>query len=125
MRNIKYNEDIDIRYCKKRIWCAKKGLTGIKREGMTMITDEIERTDEFNLLSKDKIKQDNTSSRSLISVIYFDNLPGMVNPEELDELIEKRMIISFRRSNEWVRVSGDPIRDNGLGKFKGPNRRKG
>jgi hypothetical protein len=89
-----------------------------------MITDEIERSDEFDLLSKhDVIKQDTKVPGTLISVIYFDNSPGMVKPEELDGLIQKRMIISFRRSNEWVRISGDPIREN-VKKFEGPNRRK-
>lgn len=91
-----------------------------------MITDEvdeIERSDEFDLLSKNLvIKQDNKVPGPLIPVIYFDNSPGMVQTEELDDLIQKRMIISFRRSNEWVRVNGDPIREN-VGKYEGPDRR--
>jgi hypothetical protein len=58
----------------------------------------------------------------LIPVIYFDNSPGKVKPEELEDLIKRRMIISFRRSNGWVRVGGDPVR--GIGKnYKGPERR--
>ena len=60
----------------------------------------------------------------MISVIYFDNSPGMVMPEELDELIQKRTIISFRRSDGWVRITGDSIRENVV-KFEGPDKRQG
>jgi hypothetical protein len=82
--------------------------------------DDFERSDEFDLL----VKHDRKHSGSLIPVIYFDNSPGMVKPEELDELIQKRMIISFRRSDEWVRVKGDQIREE-AGKYEGPERREG
>jgi hypothetical protein len=89
-----------------------------------MITDEIERSDEFDLLKKhDAIKQENKAHSSLIPVIYLDNSPGMAKPEELDELIQNRRILSFRRSNEWVRISGDTIREH-VKKFKGNNKRK-
>jgi len=43
--------------------------------------------------------------------------------EELDGLIQKQRIISFRRSNEWVRVRGDSIREN-VKKIEGSDRRK-
>ena len=90
-----------------------------------MITGEFERSDEYDLRTKpDAIKQDKKAARNLISVIYFDNTPGMVTPEELDGLIQKRMIISFRRSNEWVRIKGDQIREED-GKYEGPERREG
>ena len=96
-------------------------------EGMTMITDEvyeIERSDEFDLLSKHYASaHGNNGSENLISVIYFDNSAGMVKPEELDELIKKRIILSFRRAEGWVRISGDPIREN-AGKYEGPERRR-
>jgi hypothetical protein len=101
-----------------------KRLSGIKHEGTTLITDEIERSDEFDLLKKhDAIKQENKAYSSLIPVIYLDNSPGMVKPEELDELIQNRRILSFRRSNEWVRISGDTIREH-VKKFEGNNKRK-
>jgi hypothetical protein len=88
-----------------------------------MRTLELERSDEFDLLSKHNvINQDNEVRSCLIPVIYFDNAPGMVEPEELEGLIQKRLIISFRRSTGWVRVSGDPIRGKG-GKFEGLDRR--
>jgi hypothetical protein len=58
-----------------------------------------------------------------IPVIYFDNSHGNVTPEALDDLIRRRMIIAFRRSNNWVRVGGDPVRETGA-KYKGADRRK-
>jgi hypothetical protein len=88
-----------------------------------MIIDKSERSDEFDLISKHDASKKNKVSGSLIPVIYFDNSPGKVKPDELDELIKKRMIISFRRSNEWVRVTGDPLREKGR-KYEGPDRRK-
>jgi hypothetical protein len=69
------------------------------------------------------IKRGNEVRSCLIPVIYFDNTPGLVKPEELDELIQKRLIISFRRSVGWVRINGDPIRGKG-GKYEGLDRRK-
>jgi hypothetical protein len=61
--------------------------------------------------------------RMNIQVIYFDNTPGLVKAERLDELIRNRGIIAFRRSGGWVRVGRDPIRGNG-GRYLGPDRRK-
>ena len=90
-----------------------------------MIDDEYERSSEFDLLSKNyATKHGEKVSKSLIAVIYFDNSPGMVEPEELDELIQKRMIIAFRRSDEWVRVTGDQIREK-VAKFEGADKRHG
>jgi hypothetical protein len=57
-----------------------------------------------------------------INVIYFDETPGIVDAGKLDELIESRRIIAFRRSSGWVRVSRDPVRGNG-GRYNGPDRR--
>ena len=58
----------------------------------------------------------------LIPVIFSDNSPGQVKPEELDELIRNRKIISFRRSDGWVRIGFDSVRGDG-GTYKGPERR--
>jgi hypothetical protein len=58
-----------------------------------------------------------------IPVIYFDNSQDNVTPEALDELIRRRVIIAFRRSNTWVRVKGDPVRETGI-KYKGVERRQ-
>jgi hypothetical protein len=89
-----------------------------------MLTVEIERSNEFDLLKKhNAIKQENMVSSSLIPVIYLDSSPGMVKQEELDRMIQKRRIISFRRSNEWVRITGDTIRGH-VKTFDGYNRRK-
>jgi hypothetical protein len=57
-----------------------------------------------------------------IQVIYFDNTPGVVDADRLDDLIGSRRIIAFRRSDGWVRVNGDPVRGKG-GKYSGPDRR--
>jgi len=59
----------------------------------------------------------------LIPVIYFDNQPGKVKAEELDELIQRRLIIAFRRSNGWEKVPGCRYRGLG-GTYNGPNRRE-
>jgi hypothetical protein len=59
----------------------------------------------------------------LIPVIYFDNQPGKAKEEELDNLIRRRLIIAFFRSNEWVKVYGCHYRGSG-GTYKGPNRRQ-
>lgn len=59
----------------------------------------------------------------LIPVIYFDGYPGKVKPEELDEMIKRRVIVAFRRSHEWVRVGwGCQYRGTG-GNYRGPDRR--
>jgi hypothetical protein len=57
-----------------------------------------------------------------LQVIYFDNTPGHVKADRLDELIRTRRIIAFRRSGGWVRVGRDPVRGNG-GVYGGPDRR--
>jgi hypothetical protein len=59
----------------------------------------------------------------LVPVIYFDNHPGNVKAENLDELIRRRLIMAFRRSNGWVKVTGCNYRGSG-GIYKGPNRRE-
>ena len=61
----------------------------------------------------------------LIPVIYFDGYPGKVNSQELDELIRRRTIVAFRRSNEWVRVGWNcQYRGSGGGPYRGPDRRR-
>lgn len=57
-----------------------------------------------------------------IQVIYFDNTPGLVRAERLEELIKTRRIMAFRRTGCWVRVGRDPVRGCG-GKYSGPDRR--
>ena len=59
----------------------------------------------------------------MIAVLFADNSPGYVRPEDLNELIRNRKIISFRRSGQWVKVGFEPVRGEG-GKYEGPDRRK-
>ena len=58
----------------------------------------------------------------LIPVLFSDDSSGMVKPEELEELIRNHKIISFRRSEGWVRIGFDPVRGDG-GDYKGLERR--
>ncbi len=57
-----------------------------------------------------------------IHVIYFDETPGLVKAERLDELIRNRRIQAFRRSEGWARIGRDPMRGCG-GNYEGPERR--
>jgi rSAM/selenodomain-associated transferase 1 len=76
----------------------------------------------LNTLSyKEKTRE---MSSMLIPVIYFDGYPGKVNSEELDNMIRRRLIVAFRRSNDWVRVGSGYIRGTGGGSYKGPDRRR-
>jgi hypothetical protein len=61
-----------------------------------------------------------------IPVIFIDGTPGVVNANELDSYIEKRRILTFRRSGEWVRVTEKDILRGSSGKktFEGKERRK-
>jgi hypothetical protein len=58
-----------------------------------------------------------------VQVIYFDNSLGFVNAESLEDLIKKRRIIAFRRSDGWARVGRDPVRQERR-PYKGPERRR-
>ena len=58
-----------------------------------------------------------------IVVKYEDRGPGVVRADELEELIQSKKIVAFRRSDEeWVNIGVDEIRGKG-GKYKGPERR--
>ena len=59
----------------------------------------------------------------LVPVIYFDGYPGKVKSEELDEMIRRRFIAAFRRSNEWVRVGLDCRYRGEGGSYRGLDRR--
>jgi hypothetical protein len=47
----------------------------------------------------------------LIRVRYKDNSSGLVDDTALDSLIRSGKILEFRRSDGWVRIGRDPIRD--------------
>jgi len=48
----------------------------------------------------------------IIRVIYRNGQAGTVLPDDLDRLIAKGEIHSFKRSNGWVEVSKGPLRNN-------------
>ncbi|MCM0083787.1 hypothetical protein L4X63_19550 [Geomonas sp. Red32] len=59
-----------------------------------------------------------------IPVVYSDNSPGWVRPEELQQLIDEAAIVSFLRSDgEAVQVGVDPVRGVGGRIYMGPERR--
>lgn len=60
-----------------------------------------------------------------IPVIFIDGTPGVVSAEELDSYMEKRRILTFRRSDEWVRVTNkDALRgSSGKKTYAGKERR--
>ncbi len=57
-----------------------------------------------------------------IPVVFCNNTYGVVDAEQLDELLRERKIVSFYRTSGWVRVAFDPIRGSG-GRYDGPERR--
>jgi hypothetical protein len=46
-----------------------------------------------------------------MSVIVSSGFPKIVNSEDLDELLQKNIILAFHRSDGWVRVGFDEIRE--------------
>lgn len=59
-----------------------------------------------------------------IPVVFIDGTPGVVGDEELESFIQKRRILSFRRSDGWVRVARDPQRgEPGKKAYEGKERR--
>ena len=60
-----------------------------------------------------------------IPVIYVDGISGVVSADELDGLIQKRRIFSFRRSSGWVRIGVDTLRgESNTGGYKAKERRE-
>jgi hypothetical protein len=61
-----------------------------------------------------------------IPVIFIDGTLGVVSADELDSYIEKRRILSFRRTDAWVRVTYKDVLRGSSGKktFEGNERRK-
>jgi hypothetical protein len=60
-----------------------------------------------------------------IPVIFIDGTVGVVGDDELESFIQKRRILSFRRSDGWVRIPWDTIRDaSGKNAYRGKERRK-
>ena len=59
----------------------------------------------------------------LIRVRYPDGATRMVRPQLLNQLIRTRMIAEFRRSNGWVRLGVDPVRQVVSQEYGGAERR--
>lgn len=59
----------------------------------------------------------------IIRVIYQDGQVGTVKPAELDDLISRCRIHSFRRSSGWVDISKGPLRENRSSTNAVPERR--
>jgi hypothetical protein len=59
-----------------------------------------------------------------IPVQYVDGNFDYVEPERLEHLIGSRRIMSFRRSDGWVKVPNGPLRGKGGNKYAGPERRR-
>jgi len=59
----------------------------------------------------------------MIRVMYNDGRFDMVKPDRLDDLIEKEVVTSFKRSTGWVVVGRDPIRNSGRADYGGAERR--
>jgi hypothetical protein len=58
-----------------------------------------------------------------IVVKYEDRGHGVVRADELQELIQAKGIVAFRRlDEEWVKIGIDEVRGDG-GIYKGPERR--
>ncbi len=52
-----------------------------------------------------------------------ENAAGLVDASYLEGLIKNGSIKAFKRSNRWVKIGRDPIRQN-TGDYSGPERRK-
>ena len=59
----------------------------------------------------------------MIQVLWNKGYYDYVKPEVLDELIERRQIISFRRKSGVVRIGVDPVRARRDPYYAGEERR--
>ncbi|NVN92689.1 MAG: hypothetical protein HXX11_19125 [Desulfuromonadales bacterium] len=46
-----------------------------------------------------------------IPVIYKDGTYGVVDSNELEDLLQHECLLSFQRSSGWVKVGADELRD--------------
>jgi len=60
----------------------------------------------------------------LIKVMYQNGKIGEVEAFELDVLIKSNKIIKFRRSDKWVTIGRDPIREIREDYLKIPKKQK-
>jgi hypothetical protein len=59
----------------------------------------------------------------LIRVRYSTGKLKEVPPRKLQKLIDKRKIVQFMRSDSWVTVGFDPVREGINPDYSGPERR--
>ena len=58
-------------------------------------------------------------------VKYKDTTIGYVSSDQLQTLLESKLIISYQRSGKWVVLGMDSIREQGSQtKYNGPDRRR-
>jgi hypothetical protein len=49
--------------------------------------------------------------RMIVPAIFSNATPNYIETEELDDLLHKNALVAFRRSNGWVMVGFDDMRD--------------
>lgn len=59
----------------------------------------------------------------LIRVMYSDGRFDMVKPGLLDNLLEQKIVTSFKRTSGWAVVGRDAIRTSGRANYRGIERR--
>jgi hypothetical protein len=59
----------------------------------------------------------------MIRVVYQNGIHDTVVPEYLNFLLESDRVKMFRRCNGWVHVGVDPMRNQVIPSYKGPERR--
>ena len=47
----------------------------------------------------------------IVPAIFSNATPNYIETEELDDLLHKNALVAFRRSNGWVMVGFDDMRD--------------
>jgi hypothetical protein len=47
----------------------------------------------------------------IVPAIFSNATPNYIDTEEVDELLQKNALVAFRRSNGWVMVGFDEMRD--------------
>ena len=58
-----------------------------------------------------------------VEVIFKNGRKGQVNKSELNMLINSRLIHSFKRSDGWIRIDSDPVRQRGDLSYPGEEKR--
>ena len=59
----------------------------------------------------------------LLRVMYDDGRFDMVKPQMLDDLLDKKRVTSFKRSDSWAVVGRDAIRSSRSQSHQGMERR--